>query len=310
MTVRALCVIKNEADVIEHSLMAAGNWCDEIHVLDNGSEDGSWERVLELASSHPQIIPFGRDIRPFQNSIRAQVYRAVAPAARPGDWWCRLDADEFYVDDPRQFLAKIPVDSFSVWSTSLSYYFTDLDEARFAEDPGAFADDVPPGEKCRFYLNHWSEPRFFRHDPGVRWTDRHGGYPAALWSRPPASDRILLKHFAYRSPAQIQRRLDDRRQSVDFSHEAVTGWAGAVERIRSGGGGFTGSPAASGTAPATWRDRIVAASALDYDAHDGQYVINRSLMPPLPTPVGPAARWRARARGIVGRIRSVPSLGS
>jgi glycosyltransferase involved in cell wall biosynthesis len=299
--IRALCVMKNEADVIEQTLLDALRWCDVVYVLDNGSDDGGWERVQALALTHPAIVPHGRDERPFTDDIRAQLFDAYAPSAEAGDWWCRLDADEFYLDDPRQVLADVPADSFSVWSASLSYYFTDEDAARFAADPREYADSVPVEEKIRYYLNHWSEPRFFRHEAGLRWREGDGGYPATLWTRAAAPRRIRLRHFPYRSPEQIQRRLDARGESLEFAHENVGGWAEAVAGIR-GSGSFVGGQVATG---ASWRDRVVPASALDYDAHDGVFVINERLMPPLPKPLPRSRRWAAGARSVARRLRGV-----
>lgn len=299
MTIRALCVMKNEADVIEQTLLDALRWCDVVYVLDNGSDDGGWERVRLLAGENPAIVAHGRDERPFTDDIRAVLFDAYASQARPGDWWCRLDADEFYLDDPREVLAAVDADAFSVWSASLSYYFTDEDAARFAADPGAYADDVPVEEKIRYYLNHWSEPRFFRHETGLRWREGDGGYPATLWARAASPRRIRLRHFPYRSPGQIQRRLDARGASLEFAHENVGGWADAVAGIRASGA-FVGGGVATG---ASWHDRVVAASALDYDAHDGTFVINERLMPPLPEPLPWSRRWVAGARSFARRLR-------
>lgn len=304
MIIRALCVIKNEADVIRQTLLAAEAWCDEIHVLDNGSNDGSWEAVLSLATTHPRVIAHGRDTRPFTDDIRAQIFHACAANARVGDWWCRLDADEFYAEDPREVLGAVPADYFSVWSASLSYYFTDVDAARFATEPSAYADDVPVEEKCRHYLNHWSEPRFFRHLPGLRWREGDGGYPAGLWSRPASPRRILVRHFPYRSPAQIQRRLDARRGSAEFAHESIGDWAQAIADIRSVGR-FVG--VSGGRDTGSWTDRVVPAAALDFDSHDGSFVINAELMPPIPAPIPRIAQWASSARRLAHRMRATPA---
>ena len=293
MKVRALCVMKNEADVIAQTLTDALRWCDEIFVLDNGSDDGGWEIVQALAAADPRIVAHARDTRPFTDDIRAVLYAAYSSRAVEGDWWCRLDADEFYLDDPGALLATVPQQYFSVWSASLSYYFTDVDAERFSTDPAAFGDDVPVEEKCRYYLNHWSEPRFFRHARSVRWREGDGGYPAELWARQAWPQRVPLRHFPYRSPAQIQRRLDARAAGAEFAHETATGWADAVAAIRTTGA-FVGGPPGAG--PVTWRDRVVAASALDFDAHDGHFVLNEQLMPPIPAPVTRSVRWRAALR--------------
>ena len=83
-------------------------WCDSISVLDTGSPDGTWEKVRTLAGELPQVIPFMQDPRPFDDSIRGVILRHHLGRANPNDWWCILDADEFYIDDPRSFLSRIP----------------------------------------------------------------------------------------------------------------------------------------------------------------------------------------------------------
>jgi glycosyltransferase involved in cell wall biosynthesis len=305
MTIRSLCVVKDEADVLAQTLTSALNWSDEILILDNGSTDGTWELVTELAAHDPRVVAVGREERPFFDDIRVSLFDARKDSAVDGDWWCRLDADEFYVDDPRKVLASVAEEDFSVWSASLSYYFTDRDAARYESDASAFADEVPVQERCRYYLNHWSEPRFFRHVPGLSWRVGDGGFPRTLWQRKASPHRIVLKHFAYRSPEQIQRRLDARRISFaehpEFSHEAVVDWADAVASIRRNGR-FAGTP---GTViPTDWRARIVSAAALDYDAHDGRFVLNEHLMPPLPHPQTATARLTSRVRGLARKVRA------
>jgi hypothetical protein len=303
MKIRALCVMKYEAVIIDQTLSDALRWCDQILVLDNGSDDGSWECVQSMSAADGRIVPFGRDLGPFHDGMRAQIYNAHSMDATADDWWCRLDADEFYIQDPRAVLAAIPRKYFSVWSASISYYFTDADAVRYEASPAQFADDVPVAEKCRYYLNHWSEPRFFRHEPGKRWRQGDGGFPKTVWTRPASPTRIQLKHFAYRSPAQIQKRLDARRtlanMGSEFSHEMVSDWSQAVAEIREHGH-FKGTPGSS--VPDSWTARIVPASALDYDAHDGVLVINDQLMPPISPPRSPAERWTSSLRAARHRL--------
>lgn len=108
MKIHGLCVAKNEADIIEQTLRAAAEWCDWIYVLDNGSTDGTWEKVQALSSALPCVVPFKQDARPFDDGIRGEILRHYLPRARRGDWWCILDADEIYVDNPRVFLQGVP----------------------------------------------------------------------------------------------------------------------------------------------------------------------------------------------------------
>ena len=115
MRIHGLCIVKNEADILGQSLQATRAWCDAIYVLDNGSTDGSWEQVQALAHDDPAIVPWKQAAVPFRDGLRAEIFHAFAERAPPGDWWVRLDADEFYIDDPRQFLRRVPASTGCVW---------------------------------------------------------------------------------------------------------------------------------------------------------------------------------------------------
>jgi len=301
MKIHALSLVRNECDIVEQSLTAAAAWADAVYVYDNGSDDGTWEIVQELSAREPRIIPYASDARPYSQALRKGMFEVYRAGGAPGDWWCQLDADEFYIDDPRSFLAAIPEPFDEVWGASFEYYFTDLDAARYADDPDAYADDVPVEEKCRYYINNWSEPRFFRDSSRLQWFE--GGWPDRLG--PAHRTRIRLKHFQYRSPAQIEKRLATRREAFErgsFLHEMFRDWKGAVlDPLHAD---FSGRLE---NAPATWRDRVIEASSLVEDRGDGHYVVNEAGLPPIPPWRAPWVRWlRARARPI---RRLVPRSG-
>src|SRR3954470_662490 len=155
MKIHAMCMVKDEADIVSECLTAAAQWCDHLYVFDNGSTDGTWEIVQELAERLPAVVAWKSDPAPFSDGLRAQIFNAFSAQASPGDWWCRADADEFYIDDPRVFLRKVGPAHDVVWTASFSYYFTDRDAEQYAADPARYADDVPIEQKIRWYVNHW-----------------------------------------------------------------------------------------------------------------------------------------------------------
>jgi hypothetical protein len=273
MRIHGISLVKNEADVIAQSLGAAATWADAIYVFDNGSDDDTWEIVRQLAATHPQIVPYKQEARPFGEFIRRELFERYR--GTPGDWWGVLDADEFYIDDPRQFLTAVPEKFGEVWSASFEYYFTDLDAARYEEDPSAYADGVPVGDKYRYFLNNWSEPRFFRHTRRLEW-DVGDAWPEGLGAAYPG--RIRLKHYQYRSPPQMQRRIDSRREALprSFRHEMLPDWKQAILRPRD----VDFAAADLAYAPTTWRDRVVEASLLTEDR--GEYVVDELALPPIP----------------------------
>jgi len=247
-----------------------------VYVLDNGSEDGTWEIVLDLSRKWPGIMPHAHEDCVFQPSLRSRLFGHYRGNASTGDWWCRLDADEFYIDDPREFLACVPNLCHVVWSSSFQYYFTDKDLERYSRDPSLHADNVPIEQKLRYYLNNGSEIRFVRHRDELRWDDdepwpRNAGAPYPY--------RIRLKHFQWRSPAQIQERLDTRVAAIDggcksFRHERVRNWH---ERLIDRSTARVMLP--DDLSSLSWRDRIVSSDSLVYDAHDGRYA-SREESPP------------------------------
>jgi glycosyltransferase involved in cell wall biosynthesis len=311
MKIHGLCLVKNEADILQETLISALHWSDQIYVFDNGSTDGTWELVKELAKQYAQIVPYKQDAVIYSDGLRSDIFNACRSSAGPRDWWCWLDADEFYIDDPRIFLAKIPDRSETVWSASFAYYFTDQDLIRYQKDPLSYSK-IPVEQRLRYYKNHWSEPRFFRHSDDIVWTREHG-WPETLSRARAYPVRIWLKQYQYRSPEQIERRLLTRRPAIEagtgFRHEALPNWRAAITAAGNAPVDFEGvRPELTG---ACWLERVVPAASLNYDGFDRRYVVNESLMSQIQ--VSPRhSRMRAmipeRIRAPLGRLRRQTEL--
>jgi Glycosyl transferase family 2 len=286
MKIHGMCLVKNESDVLQETLLAALHWCDHIYVFDNGSTDGTWELVKKLAAQHREIVSYKQDEVPYSSSLRADIFNAFRSNAEAQDWWCGLDADEFYIDDPRLFLTKVPDRHLTVWSASLNYYFTDKDAAAYRQDPVTFLQ-TPVPQRLRYYCSNWGELRFFRHDDKMVWTrDQEGGYPPSMFTAPAYPVRMWLKHYQYRSPEQIEGRLRTRRPAIEagtgFWHERKQDWIRTVATRTDTPLDFEDSrPEFAGT---RWEERIVPAASLEYDAFDRRYVINEGTMPQFPVP--------------------------
>lgn len=224
MKIYSLLVVKDEADIIALSLLDACRWSDRIIVIDNGSTDGTWQTVLQLADTHPQIVPFLRHEGPFHIGLRARAFRAFRREMHIGDWWCvRLDADELYPGDVRQFLSRIPWWCRTVKKSSTDYVITheDLDENLLTGD---FSVDRP---RIRYALpEHRQERRFMRHSPLLLWLPRwRYPHPWGIVAKP----TVPVDHYQYRSPQQMQRRFLNRQQAKSdgcgsFSHETGRSW--------------------------------------------------------------------------------------
>jgi hypothetical protein len=234
MRIFGLCLVKNEADIMRMSLEESLRWCDRIFVFDNGSSDETWDITREIAARDPRVVPFKQDPKPFDDALRAEVFNEYRREAEAGDWWCRLDADEFYVDDPRTFLGSVSSANHVVWGAWLQYFVTNEDLDRFPAGSESELIRMIPQLLPRYYQAKGGEPRFFRHRDRLAW---HGGaWPAHLGLVEPR--RIRVKHFQYRSPAQIQRRLDTRRAAAahgweHFGHSTQTHWREKIADAKS-----------------------------------------------------------------------------
>ena len=244
-------MVKNESDIIVQTLMDAASWADSIFVYDNGSTDDTWEKIIRLSKSENAVVPYKSDPKTFSNSMRCEPFIDFRHQAEEGDWWCILDSDEIYAENPRQFLTKIPFFYQIVWAISIQYKLTDEDLRTFEEDPARYGDDVPVEEKLRYYRTDWSEARFFRYNQKIVWPkDRAFPLAGAIYPR-----RILMKHYKHRSPMQLQRRLDARKDIDDFRRES---------------------------GDAEWQKYIMRAEDLDYDHRNGQYTVRSEFLPKLP----------------------------
>ena len=220
----SLLLVKNEVDIIRASLMAAVQWSDKVIVMDNGSEDGPWEAVQQMAAQDPRIVAFMQYTGGFHIGLRAKAFRAFKHELSSNDWWCvRLDADEFFSEDPRAFLARVPRQYSSVKKISTDYVLTkeDICEHQFTGD---FSVD-------RQYITHFlpeqrKERRFMRHSPWLVWSNKWR-YPHPIGRTSPQC--IPVDHYQYRSPQQMEKRYQTRQQAKkdgcgSFLHENGNGW--------------------------------------------------------------------------------------
>jgi len=220
----SLLLVKNEADVIRESLLAAIQWSDKVIVMDNGSQDGTWEIVQELALQHPRIVAFMQYTGGFHIGLRAKAFRAFRHEMTCHDWWCvRLDADEFFSENPREFLAQVPKKYSTVKKLSTDYVLTkeDIQNHHFVGD---FAKD-------RHYITHClpekrKERRFMRHKACLLWLEKWR-YPHPMGRT--AHECIAVDHYQYRSPQQMEKRFRTRQQAKrdgcgSFLHENGTDW--------------------------------------------------------------------------------------
>src|SRR3954471_17952615 len=150
MKIFSICCVRDENDIVEETLASALAWNDRIFVFDNGSVDGTWDTIQAVARHNSKIEVVGRDSRTFTDELRGLIFESCKGLASPGDWWCRLDSDEIYIDDPRCFLRSIPAKYGFVFSASFDFYFTDIDLRTYEADPSQWLAR-PVQERLKYY---------------------------------------------------------------------------------------------------------------------------------------------------------------
>jgi hypothetical protein len=247
MKIHCIALTKNEEDVVGYCLTEAAKWADCIYVYDGASSDATWEIVRSLQSS--TIIPWKQDGKVFAEGLRAEVFNEFRDLSAEGDWWFQLNVDEFYMPDLRDTLGAIPHRADFVWAIPIEYRLTwnDLISLNF---------DLPIDRllaTLRYYRIDWSEPRCFRYRKRLVWNT------AWAWPRHvglAAKNRIMFKHYPYRSPVQVQKRLDTMRDN----------------RQRGFGGGTHKSQAC-------WMEKVVDTESCHLDDGSGRYVFDESALP-------------------------------
>jgi hypothetical protein len=267
MKIHCIALTKNEEDVVGYCLTEAAKWADFIYVYDGQSTDRTWDIVRSLASE--KIIPWKQDGKVFKEGLRAEVFAAFRNFASEGDWWLQLNVDEFHFPNIRSVLGNIPTATDFVWGIPIEYYIT-------PEDAQTIDFNLPIEERLsqlRHYRVDWSEPRCFRYRKRLVWNSdwawpRHAGLTA--------KSRIFFKHYPYRSPQQIQTRLDVRR---DNRARGFEGWLHASQE--------------------GWKEKLAERERCQFDDGSGKYVIDENVLPNHLEPrMRRLAKWTMHKSGI------------
>lgn len=216
--IHAICLVKNEGDVIAQILQFASRFCHKIYVFDTGSTDNSWEEVQRVASD--VIIPFRHENVPkFDFGLRGQVFNAVRNTFEIGDWLFVLDADEILAEAPHKAIRIAEAEGAQQINTlQYNFHFTELDCQQY--QAGLDSRDRPISERRHYYCFTNIEQRLFRIEADTTWpehidADNPMGYlrPQTTKKLKKCSYRIPNCHYQYRDPEQIQLRLETRREA-------------------------------------------------------------------------------------------------
>jgi glycosyltransferase involved in cell wall biosynthesis len=228
--VHGICLVKNEDDIISQSLTHAARFCDRVFVIDNGSTDDTWTIVNDLARRDGGIVPFEQTREPYGDWLRARVFNEMHRKLSEEDWWLILDADEFFVEDPKAAVdvaVRQGADVVMTWQ--IQFYFTerDLEAWNRRED----RREAPIFSRRRYYQINWQEPRIFRNRRERPW-DTHASIKLPDGPHRTSSYLPFNRHYQFRDPAQMEKRLALRYGHALFPHVQSPDWRDQIRDSR------------------------------------------------------------------------------
>lgn len=232
MRFHALLPVRDEADIIAQCLIHLLSWADAVYVFDTGSVDDSWEIVQDFAAQDRRIIPLRKDPVFFsENRLRGWMFNQARSAMREGDWFLRVDADEFHHVTPQEFVrTEVRKCETIVFHQYYEFKLTESEVKAWETGRETLADRSRPIEERRrwFVPNRYWEPRLCRYRSTMQWpTTVSFPYNAGFV----ASARLPIRHYPHRDPAQLDRRcrlravmLADEQNRAHWSRPELHHW--------------------------------------------------------------------------------------
>ncbi len=229
----ALLPVRDEADIIGQCLEHALQWADAIYVFDTGSADNTWEIVQALASRNKRVIPMGKKPVYFSETrLRGYMFHVARQKMCVGDWFLRVDADEFHHIPPLEFVKNCMGKHESV-AYHQYYDFRLLQSEVDAWNRGeeTLSDRQRPIEERRrhYTVSKYAEPRLCCYRSTMQWPPTVSfPFNAGFVGR----ERLPIRHYPHRDPAQLERRcrlraimMADEGNCANWSRPELHHWA-------------------------------------------------------------------------------------
>ncbi|HEX2838882.1 MAG TPA: glycosyltransferase family 2 protein [Phycisphaerales bacterium] len=216
MTFHAFLLVRNEADILPQTLPHLLEFCGAVHVLDTGSTDGSWDLVREMALREKRLRPFASAPLTGDVSLRGVMFEAVRGTMRDGDWFGRVDADEFYHVPPPEFVDRfVTRREGRVFAQHYDFPMTRSLWEEWNRSPTSPTTVTTPADiraaRRQFIVDTrmWFDARWFRFRRGMRWAP---GQPNPFNPGLAARVRIPVLHYRWRNLPQVLDRLSNRAE--------------------------------------------------------------------------------------------------
>jgi glycosyltransferase involved in cell wall biosynthesis len=233
MKFHALLPVRDEADIISQCLEQALTWADAICVFDTGSVDNTWEIVQDFASRDKRIMPIRKEPVYFSETrLRSYMFHVARQNMHNGDWFLRVDADEFHHIAPPEFVRNC----MRKHETAAYHQYYDFRLLRSEVDAWNAGEETlkdrrrPIEDRRRHYtVSEYSEPRLCRYRETMQWPGTvsfpfNAGYVAR--------ERLPIRHYPHRDPVQLERRcrlraimMADEENRSSWSRPELHHWA-------------------------------------------------------------------------------------
>jgi glycosyltransferase involved in cell wall biosynthesis len=229
----ALLPVRDEGDIIYQCLTEALKWADAIHVFDTGSVDDTWEIVQQFAARDKRVVPMRKEPVYFSETrLRGYMFHVARQQMREGDWFLRVDVDEFHHIPPPEFV-KNHMGRHETVAYHQYYDFRLLQSEVDAWNRGeeTLQDRQRPIEERRrhYTISAYSEPRLCRYRETMQWPPTvsfpfNAGYVAR--------ERLPIRHYPHRDQVQLERRcrlraimMADTENRANWTRPELHHWA-------------------------------------------------------------------------------------
>lgn len=211
----AVCLVRNEEDIIADCLKHAAGFCERIYVIDNASDDRTWEIVRGLGMD--PVVPVGSIDFPYREYLRVWFMGAKKSELGPGNWWYILDADMFLDGDPREAISgaeREGADAIGVNVVNFHLTGAEVESARRHRRREGWRDRV-------YYQPYESgEIDLFRNTPRLDYRIC-ARLPLGLTRE--YSRRLISRHYPHRSAEQLEKRIRIKSGNPDFRPQLKRG---------------------------------------------------------------------------------------
>ncbi len=204
-----VCILplRDEADIAGQCLQQLLTWADEVYVFDTGSVDETWEIVQDFAGRDKRVVPLKKDSVYFSETrLRGWIFHQARQQMRDGDWFLRVDADEFHHIPPPEFVrTRLHPDETIVYHQYYNFVLRASEVEAWEAGEETLLDRTRPiAERRRWYTpSVYSEPRLCRYRETMQWPPTVSfPFNAGFVAR----ERLPIRHYPHRDPIQLDRR--------------------------------------------------------------------------------------------------------